>query len=415
MAKVKIPYYVVPKGKRTGYWQPSEKMRGLGFESVPCGIDGPEAWAVASKWNERWQRFRKGEDVAPEEQERRNLNPEETEARAVYPSGTVGDAFKRYREMDAWKLDKAPKTRDDWWRGWRYIKPIFADVDPSTIEPETADQWYRDIKNVAGLREAHRALKIWRALWKVMAAFKLCDKDKDPSATTRNKTPKGRTETWTEGEAVRLVKRAWRSGDKGLACVMATVWDTAFSPVDGRTVAPSQWFSDSTGSFFVKFRQKTENADKQAIEAIGTLSKRTERLIEAYLGELGADLMPDVPMFRNQKGTPYSKDSLARAFARNREAEFPADKRQLLDFRRSGSQEMQAGDIDPLALSTKLSNSISYSKLLQETYLPKRATTVRVADEARKKGRTRLRGERAMNKKFELAGQKSLNSKKDSA
>jgi hypothetical protein len=72
-------------------------------------------------------------------------------------------------------------------------------------------------------------------------------------------------------------------------------------------------------------------------------------------------------------------------------AEFPGDKRKLVDFRRSGAVEAQAGDVDPLALATKMANSINQSKSLQETYLPKRATTVRLADEAGKRGRWALR------------------------
>jgi hypothetical protein len=46
-----------------------------------------------------------------------------------------------------------------------------------------------------------------------------------------------------------------------------------------------------------------------------------------------------------------------------------------MDFRRSGAVKAQAGDVDPLALATKMAISINQSKSLQETYLPKRATT----------------------------------------
>ena len=88
-------------------------------------------------------------------------------------------------------------------------------------------------------------------------------------------------------------------------------------------------------------------------------------------------------------------------------AEFPGDTRKLMDFRRSGSQEAQAGDVSPLALATKLANSISQSKRLQDTYLPKRAATVRLADEARKRGRQKLRTERPANKKLKLTGRES--------
>jgi len=134
-------------------------------------------------------------------------------------------------------------------------------------------EWYEAIRKLSGLSEAHRALKIWRALWKVMAAFQLCGKHQDPSL-------KGRSAIFTEGEVVRLVKRAWRMKHKGLACIMASAWDTAFSPVDCRTATPNQWFADRTGSFFVRYRQKIEATDHKAIEAVGTLSRRTERLIE---------------------------------------------------------------------------------------------------------------------------------------
>ena len=70
---------------------------------------------------------------------------------------------------------------------------------------------------------------------------------------------------------------------------------------------------------------------------------------------------------------------------------FPGDKRMLLDIRRSGAVEAVAGEVDPASLSAKMGNSISQNRFLQETYLPRKATTVRLADEARKRGRTIIR------------------------
>jgi hypothetical protein len=49
----------------------------------------------------------------------------------------------------------------------------------------------------------------------------------------------------------------------------------------------------------VKYCQKVQDADQKVIEAIGTLSRRTERLIDTYLTQLGTELLPDGPMFRN--------------------------------------------------------------------------------------------------------------------
>jgi len=389
MGRAKIPYYVVLKGR--GYWRPAPRMKLLGFRDIRCGPDGPAAWEIASEWNERWQKVRRGETISPFEQERRNLSPAEAEELAIYPEGSIGYAFRRYRRTPGAWPNKSPATREDWWRGWRRIKPLFADVDPSTITPELIGQWYERVRKSAGLREAHRALKIWRALWKVMAAFKLCHRGEDPSLAIRNKMPKGRSATFTEGEAVRLVKRAWRMEHRGLACIIAVAWDTQFAPVDCRTLAPKHWFADKQGPFFVKYRQKVQERDEDAIQAIGTLSNRTAALIKAYLAGLGSEPLPDAPLFRNKSGTAYSKNSLCRSFRKLLAVEFPGDKRKLMDFRRSGAVEAQAGDVDPLALATKMANSINQSKLLQDTYLPKRATAVRLADEARKRGRRELR------------------------
>jgi len=48
MTRVKVRHYVVKHGK--AFWQPTPKMKALGFGSVPCGPDGPAAWARAAEW-----------------------------------------------------------------------------------------------------------------------------------------------------------------------------------------------------------------------------------------------------------------------------------------------------------------------------------------------------------------------------
>ena len=380
---MKIPYYVV--AKRRGYWRPSRRMKELGFTDIRCGPDGPSAWATAEEWNRRWQAVRRGEALPPAEQQAANLSPEEAEERAVYPIGSVGDAFRRFRKTDAWEAKK-PRTKEMWWRAWWHIKPVFADVAPATVTPEMMSDWYTGIRREFSLDRAHKAMKGWRALWTVMAAFKLCHGDSDPSRIIRNTAPKGRSATWSEGEAVRLAKHAIRRGYTGLACIIATAWDTQFSPIDCRMAKPSQYLKDKDGAFFVKLRSKTE------WEAVGTLSRRTERLIGAYLEDLGIELHPDAPMLRSRSGQPYSKDILSRDFRRIRNELFPGDPRKLMDFRRSGAIEAAAGEVDAIALSTKMANSIHQSKTLQDTYLPKRVATVRAADRARVRGRQVMRG-----------------------
>lgn len=55
---MKIRYYSVRAGN--GYWQPTAKMRRLGFSPIACGPDGPAAWNIAEEANRRWQAARAG-------------------------------------------------------------------------------------------------------------------------------------------------------------------------------------------------------------------------------------------------------------------------------------------------------------------------------------------------------------------
>jgi hypothetical protein len=105
MGRVKIPYYMMLKGR--GYWRPSPTMKRLGFTDIRCGPDGPAAWEKASEWNARWQRVRRGETICPAEQVRRNLSPVEAEELAVYPEGSIGYAFRRYRRTPGAWSEKA--------------------------------------------------------------------------------------------------------------------------------------------------------------------------------------------------------------------------------------------------------------------------------------------------------------------
>jgi hypothetical protein len=66
-------------------------------------------------------------------------------------------------------------------------------------------------------------------------------RDADPSLSITNRAAKGRSAVWTEGEAVRLLKRAWRERYYGIAAVTAGLWSTQHSPGDVRTCAPLSW------------------------------------------------------------------------------------------------------------------------------------------------------------------------------
>lgn len=398
LAKIKLKHYVVRKGKH-GYWLPTPKMVDAGFRAVVCGHDGPEAWKIAQEWEDRWQAARRGE--VPN-------------TRKVYPAGSIGDAFDRFRRSDSWTTGKKLRTREDWERGWTYIEPVFGDLPPRVVTFEHLDDWYHRLLRKHGVDIAYRAMKTWRSLYNVMAAMQLVPAGQDPSLAIRRVTPKPRNQVWTAGEAVRLVKGAWRAGYRGLACIVAIAWDTGFAPVDARTLTPNDAIQMGDDWGFAIDRDKT------GVPVLGTLSLRTQRLVVAYLDGLGASVLPDAPLFRSRGyqpgpkggrpriGSPYSKDALVDDFADMRRLVFgPTETRKLMDMRRSGAREANAGDVAMTALAAKMGNSIDTSKTLQRTYMPVNLAAVRKADEARRRGRKLLGEERNQPKKLKLGGEKS--------
>ena len=93
-------------------------------------------------------------------------------------------------------------------------------------------------------------------------------------------------------------------------------------PVDARMLrAPHK--AQNSGRLI--FGRQEDGRTKTGRAAIGTLSKRTERLVATCLATLGIDLHPEAVLFRNKSGNLYREDSLAHDFASVRELAFPGD------------------------------------------------------------------------------------------
>lgn len=385
VGRVKIRYYVVPRGRKVGYWRPTKAMQAAGFRDVCCGPDGPRAWAEAERWNAKWDAHRRGLPAPTERTEPETR--EQAEAGKAYPAGTVGDAWQRYIRTKEW-ASKAEGTRQKiWWPAWYRIRDVWGDIDPNTITFEMMSEWRSALVETKGLDVAHKTLKVWRALWVVMQGMRIAH-GTDPSSGVRNTSPAPRHQRWSEGEAVRLVKAAWRDGNRGLACIVAVCWDTLFSPVDVRTLA-ARHLVRIDGR--LAFDRSEEGRAKTGRAAFGTLSRRTERLVLAYLEAQAVERMADTILFRTMSGAAYRPDMLGHDFAKLRERVFPGDKRQLRDMRRAGTVEMVAGGPESGAMSAKLANSIERSNTLWLTYAPVDVERVLTADEARQRGRKRIR------------------------
>ena len=142
---------------------------------------------------------------------------------------------------------------------------------------------------------------------------------------------------------------------------------------------------------------------KTGAAALGTLCMRTQRLLAVYIDGLGAALLPDAPLLRHRSGGAYTKECLNKDVAKVRATVFGlTETRKIMDMRRSGAVEAMAGQVDEGALAAKMANTIDQARELQRTYLPVDPVSVARADEARLRGRHRLRQGTKTHKKSEL-------------
>lgn len=251
--------------------------------------------------------------------------------------------------------------------------------------------------------EAHRTIKVFRALWKLLPSFGIkVAADADPSKAVRNRAPDARQAMWQYYEVLLLVQGAWREGYYGLAALIAVAWETMMSPVDVRTLTAGQRKRDVVGSYFGVARAKTGRA------AAGTLERYAEAVLDAYLRNLTADgtvaLHDTTPLFwtrggmalgpkggRPWKPAPYTMDKLGKDFRKVREAIFgPDETRQLADMRRSGAVEADTGGVDTSDLAHKMANRVDTADFIRKTYTPVNLAAVRRANDARKTARRKL-------------------------
>lgn len=384
---MRIPYSPVKKGKR--YFQPTPEMRRHGFRPLALGPDDEASRQRAMRLYEQWTAIR---TRPPEPAEL--LAPRSKHEVCVarhYPAGSIGEAWQRWICSDEWAR-MAPSTRNKiWWEAWnKRIEPAFGRWRPDHVTMDDVSAWRAKIEAANGADPAHKALKVWRAFWRVMRAMRYTHLS-DPSEKVLNRAPPARDQRFGHREAMTIAKLAWRHGFRGLACIVLVAWDTGFSPVDCRTLRARHQAQDiATGR--TVFDRSKEGRTKSGVAVIGTLSPFADLLIRRYLAGVGVAMTAESFLFRTRTGVPYGESRLANDFARVRAIALPGDKRQLRDMRRSGVLEAFAGGAGAADVSQKFGNTIAHSNALFRAYNPVDLDQVKAADRKRLAGRRLKKG-----------------------
>ena len=358
MGKVKLPYYVVKRGK--GYWQPTSSMQKAGARPTPCGDDGPAAWAIARTAYDDWQVKCEAEEKRPDR----------------IAEGTLAAAFAEYRQTQEWAV-KAVRTREEWERCWAAIGPAFGPCP--THDHAGADQHIP--AHGRGQRLSARGSPVHQNLARSLAdrggaQILPARRGSFPRRSQRRaKAPTGRLGAW-RGRAPLQGRLAGGTQGPG-GCDGRRL---GYEPLAGRRAV-----SATLGSQRRHFQRR---AGQDGRAAIGTLSRRSLWALDGYLPNSAPMSRLTAPIFRNRSGRAYSKDTLGDDFRDVRALVFGLDERRTLaDFRRSGTVEAIRGGAEGGQIAAKMANQFDKSAFLRKTYAPVDLQAVRAADEARKRGR----------------------------
>jgi hypothetical protein len=386
---VKLRYTVRKRGNL--FWQPTPQMQALGFMAKPLGPDGPEAVAEALRLYNSWLTAKAEADAGRVSR---------------YPPGSLGEFFDRYRRTTTWS-DKAMRTREDYGRAWEHIKawspgpgrPTLACTVVNRITTEICEHFKAHLDRTISAHERHRTIKVLKVLLADMVT-RLRLGYASPASRLVNPQPKGRWQIWLAQEIEDMAAGAAIAGFEGMSLAIGVAWQTMFSPVDVRTLRPSQLKRDAQGFYFRRARTKTH------AEAFGYISDGLGAEILAYVGRQDRAQADDTPIFRTRDLTignaggrpalaiPYkTKDLFAKDFRLVRDVMFPGDDRQLLDIRRSANVEADAAGADKATMGELLANGLADNRFLDETYTPPTVAKAREVAGLRLVGRARLAGE----------------------
>ncbi|MDZ4108104.1 MAG: hypothetical protein U1E18_00705 [Brevundimonas sp.] len=375
VAAIKLRYVRNKRGNL--FWEPTPTMRALGFLPKPLGPDAPPAWAEAQSLYENWLRARDGSET---------FTVEET-----YPPGSLGEYYRLFKaKSKAWRK-KALRTKEDYERAWKHIGPHLGRKTITKISVTDIEDFEEVLDTTLSPSERYRVMKCLRALF-ADAIVRLRLNIKSPALAVANPQPQGRSQIWLGSEIQKLVAGAYELEMDGMAVAIMIAWDTLFAPVDVRTLTKQQLRRDAVGWYLHRSRTKTDR------EAFGHLTDETAAALQAYLNELGADLLPTAALIRRKSGKAYAqgvsgKNYFAQDFRAVRAHVFPGDQRQFLDIRRSGNVEADAAGADKSTMAELLANSMDSSAFLDATYTPATVSKARQIAVTRKEGRERLAAE----------------------
>lgn len=348
MSKIRIRY-LIQKGK-SYYWQPSTKLRALGWESVELGTNRRVAIDKAEEQNKILDAWRQGDVETP---------------KANSGEYTVKKLILDYLDSPRFK-NRSPSTQKDYRYKLSIIETWSGIVPVEEITRSCISNFYESLCKNKGLRMGHAVIAVLRLLLQYAVdkgAIKI-----NSASRPKTETPDSRDTVWTPQEQSHMVKTADKMGE--LAIGTAIICGACLGQREADLLR-LDWNKYTKGAFRLK-QQKTERWIE--VPAHRILKERLATLIP----EVGGLIIK-----ADSYGGRMTQTYFSHKFQRVRDEAvktMPSCARlKFLDLRRTAVVRMAEAGCTEFEISAVTGHKIETCRQILETYLPRTSKMARNA------------------------------------
>lgn len=352
MKKIKVDYMIL-KGKKY-WWQPSTKLRALGWRPLDLGTDLAAAVAKAEKQNELLKAWRNGDVKAVDVADCREK--------------TLNIVIDRYLKSQKF-LKKAEKTRDDYSYKLQKIREWGGIVPIKEITREDVQNLYDSLCENKSQRTGFAIIAVLRLV--LQYAVNLGWLAINPAAKPGTEVPESRDVVWSKAEEKIMIETADEMGYKAFG---TAIYFAAYLGQREGDLRSLNWNAYAKGYFKLK-QHKTKRIVE--VPAHPELKKRINSLIP----EVGGIIIK-----ADFNGQQMSQGYFSHTFSKIRKKaaeKLPSCARlKFLDLRRTAVVRLAEAGCTEFEISAVTGHKIETCRQILETYLPR---TTKMAENAIRK------------------------------
>lgn len=222
--------------KNSGYyWEPSRRVKRLGFKSEALGADPIGAAAKGKALN-----------AAVEREERRIALGEAPEA--TIKEGTVAWLIRQWQGSSAWS-DLQPSTRRVYAQALRAIEEWCGERHPAVVSRKAVKAWQRALEEGRGKAVAASFLRVLSRVMELARDEGLIEVN--PATKLRLRKVGGDKEPWTRAEIAAVCEAAVAAGHPSMRLAVLLAANLGQREGDIRPLAWSRW-DEARGEFEIR-------------------------------------------------------------------------------------------------------------------------------------------------------------------